>query len=61
MATALLGSAFVAGGEAEETPVVEPRLADYAVEHALTSRNIPVPDALPTAAEAPYGPTETTR
>ncbi|WP_435107534.1 zf-HC2 domain-containing protein [Nocardiopsis synnemataformans] len=61
VATALLGSAFVAGGDTEETPVVEPRLADYAVEHALTSRNIPVVDARPTAAEAPHGPTETTR
>jgi hypothetical protein len=61
VATALIGSAFVAGGEAEETPVVEPRLADYAVEHALTSRNIPVVDARPTAAEVPHGPAETTR
>lgn len=40
--TALLGTAFVAGGEAEDAPVVEPRLADYAVEHAVTSRQIPV-------------------
>ncbi|PDP86898.1 hypothetical protein CQJ94_14915 [Glycomyces fuscus] len=61
VATALLGSAFVAGGDAEETPVVEPRLSDYAVEHAVTSRHIPVVDAWPTAAETPHGPTETTR
>jgi anti-sigma factor RsiW len=61
VATALLGSAFVAGGEAEETPVVEPRLSDYAVEHAVTSRYIPVVDAWPTAAETPHGPTETSR
>lgn len=40
--TALLGTAFVAGGETEDAPVVEPRLADYAVEHAVTSRHIPV-------------------
>lgn len=40
--TALLGTAFVAGGEAEDAPVVEPRLADFAVEHAVTSRHIPV-------------------
>ncbi|GHD18825.1 anti-sigma factor family protein [Nocardiopsis kunsanensis] len=40
--TALLGTAFVAGGEAEDTPVVEPRLADFAVEHAVTSRHAPV-------------------
>ncbi|MEV2274177.1 zf-HC2 domain-containing protein [Nocardiopsis sp. NPDC049922] len=42
VATALLGSAFVAGGEDEGTPVVEPRLADYAVEHAMTTRQVPV-------------------
>lgn len=46
--TALLGTAFVAGGEAEDAPVVEPRLADYAVEHAVTSRHAPV-DASPEA------------
>ncbi|WP_017608206.1 anti-sigma factor family protein [Nocardiopsis xinjiangensis] len=53
--TALLGTAFVAGGEAEDTPVVEPRLADFAVEHAVTSRHIPVetsPEAQETRAEA---------
>lgn len=45
MATALLGSAFVAGGEPGETaPVVEPHLSDYAVEHAVTSRQVPVGD-----------------
>jgi len=48
VATALLGSAFVAGGEGEETPIVEPHLADFAVEHAVTSRQIPVVEPLPT-------------
>ncbi|WP_026122526.1 anti-sigma factor family protein [Nocardiopsis halotolerans] len=69
VATALLGSAFVAGGDSEEAPVVEPPLADYAVEHAVTSRYIPVVDAPPpttaeappTTAEAPHGSVETTR
>ncbi|MBR8744820.1 anti-sigma factor [Nocardiopsis sp. MG754419] len=76
VATALLGSAFVAGGEgAENTPVVEPRLSDYAVEHAVTSRQIPVVDpggpsvaawpigapTPPLVAEPPSDPTETTR
>lgn len=41
VATVLLGSAFVAGGDPEDAPVVEPRLSDYAVEHAVTSRHIP--------------------
>lgn len=53
--TALLGTAFVAGGETENTPVVEPRLADYAVEHAVTSRHIPVE----TSPEGPVPPVET--
>ncbi|MEU3016282.1 zf-HC2 domain-containing protein [Nocardiopsis sp. NPDC007018] len=72
VATALLGSAFVAGGEGDDAPVVEPRLADFAVEHAVTSRQIPVVEPLPAdqppfeplpvAAEgAPSGSTETTR
>ena len=47
MATALLGSAFVAGGDTEDTPVVEPRLSDYAVEHAVTSRHLPVTKTMP--------------
>ncbi|MFI6574557.1 zf-HC2 domain-containing protein [Nocardiopsis sp. NPDC050513] len=42
VATALLGSAFVAGGDDGGTPIVEPRLADYAVEHAMTTRQVPV-------------------
>ena len=53
--TALLGTAFVAGGETEDTPVVEPRLADFAVEHAVTSRHIPVetsPEGQQTQVEA---------
>ena len=45
VATALLGSAFVAGGEpGENAPVVEPRLSDYAVEHAVTGRQLPMLD-----------------
>ncbi|WP_026118379.1 anti-sigma factor family protein [Nocardiopsis salina] len=52
--TALLGTAFVAGGEAEDAPVVEPRLADYAVEHAVTSRHIPV-ETSPEGYEPPPG------
>lgn len=55
VATALLGSAFVAGGEGEDTPVVEPHLADFAVEHAVTSRQIPVVDPLP-ADHSPFEP-----
>lgn len=71
VATALLGSAFVVGAEGEDTPVVEPHLADFAVEHAVTSRQIPVVDPLPAhqapfeplpvAAEHTSAPTETTR
>lgn len=55
VATALLGSAFVAGGEGEDTPVVEPHLADFAVEHAVTSRQIPVVEPLP-AEQPPFEP-----
>lgn len=47
VATALLGSAFVAGGDTQDAPVVEPRLSDYAVEHAVTSRHIPAAEATP--------------
>ena len=68
VATALLGTAFVAGGDAQDAPVVEPRLSDYAVEHAVTSRQIPVvqtqpSEARPVGTENPigYGSTETTR
>lgn len=73
VATALLGSAFVAGGEnPENAPVIEPRLSDYAVEHAVTSRQIPVvdpatdpsvawPAGVPREPGAPSGPNETTR
>ncbi len=70
VATALLGSAFVAGGEGEDTPVVEPHLTDFAVEHAVTSRQIPVVDPLPAdrspferlpaVGEYPPAPTDTT-
>lgn len=52
--TALLGSAFVAGGETEDAPVVEPRLADFAVEHAVTSRHIPA-EASPEGQETQGG------
>ncbi|MFD3688438.1 zf-HC2 domain-containing protein [Nocardiopsis sp. NPDC058631] len=68
VATALLGTAFVAGGDAQNTPVVEPRLSDYAVEHAVTSRQIPVVQTRPSEARPVggetrfgYGSTETTR
>lgn len=62
VATALIGGAFVAGGESEDTPVVEPRLADYAVEHAVTSRHVPVIEASDSAAsEAGHGATEADR
>lgn len=73
VATALLGSAFVAGGEnPDNAPVVEPRLSDYAVEHAVTSRQIPVvdpatdpvvawPAGVPRTSERPSDPNETTR
>ncbi|WP_051049559.1 anti-sigma factor family protein [Nocardiopsis ganjiahuensis] len=71
VATALLGSAFVAGGEGEDAPVVEPHLTDFAVEHAVTSRQIPVVEPLPAdrppfeplpvAAERPSASTDTTR
>ncbi|GAB3688895.1 anti-sigma factor family protein [Nocardiopsis oceani] len=63
--TALLGSAFIAGGDAEDAPVVEPRLSDYAVDHAVSSRQIPVVDPpidpLPVVDEGPSDTTETTR
>lgn len=68
VATALLGTAFVAGGDTRDTPVVEPRLSDYAVEHAVISRQIPVADeeparARPAGTDGPtgFGSTETTR
>ncbi|GAB2492471.1 anti-sigma factor family protein [Nocardiopsis aegyptia] len=63
VATALLGTAFVAGGDAEDTPVVEPRLSDYAVEHAVTSRQVPATDVRPVHSQGPdeTGSTEATR
>ena len=63
--TALLGSAFVAGGDSGDAPVVEPRLSDFAVEHAVTSRQIPVVDPLieplPVVDENSSDSTEATR
>lgn len=48
-----LGSAFIAGGEQQQAPVVRPALADYAAEHAATARQATVPDPLPyTATES---------
>ncbi|QBI52593.1 anti-sigma factor family protein [Streptomonospora litoralis] len=38
-----LGTAFVAGGDSEAPPVVSPPVDDYAVEHAVTSRQVTVP------------------
>ncbi|MDT0331714.1 anti-sigma factor family protein [Nocardiopsis lambiniae] len=55
VATVLLGGAFVAGGEPGDAPVVEPRLSDFAVEHAVTSRVIPVVDTPADPAVAPPG------
>ncbi|MFD0776863.1 zf-HC2 domain-containing protein, partial [Streptomonospora algeriensis] len=39
-----LGTAFVAGGDAQNTRVVTPSVEDYVVEHAVTSREVPVPE-----------------
>ncbi|GAB3207759.1 Putative zinc-finger [Marinactinospora thermotolerans DSM 45154] len=39
-----LGTAFVAGGQGDRAPVVTPPLADYAVEHAVTSRQASLAD-----------------
>ncbi|GAB3449310.1 hypothetical protein GCM10027570_23730 [Streptomonospora sediminis] len=39
-----LGTAFVAGGDSDEPPVVIPPVDDYAVEHAVTSRQVTVPE-----------------
>jgi anti-sigma factor RsiW len=63
VATALLGTAFMAGGDAEDTPVVEPRLSDFAVEHAVTSRQIPAADIQPLRDPGPgdSGSTEAAR
>ncbi|MUL39830.1 zf-HC2 domain-containing protein [Streptomonospora sp. PA3] len=49
-----LGTAFVAGGDSEDAPVVTPPIDDYAIEHAVTSRQVPVPDSQ--APDAPGGP-----
>lgn len=38
-----LGTAFVAGGDSADAPVVTPPVEDYIVEHAVTSRDLPVP------------------
>ncbi|KOX20912.1 hypothetical protein ADL05_05365 [Nocardiopsis sp. NRRL B-16309] len=63
VATALLGTAFVAGGDTEDTPVVEPRLSDYAVEHAVTSRQVPAAEVRHVHSQGPdeTGSSETTR
>ncbi|WP_304451805.1 anti-sigma factor [Nocardiopsis sp. YSL2] len=63
VATALLGTAFVAGGDTEDTPVVEPRLSDYAVEHAVTSRQVPAAEVRPARSQGADDtrPTEATR
>ncbi|ASU82686.1 hypothetical protein CDO52_07705 [Nocardiopsis gilva YIM 90087] len=42
-----LGTAFVAGGDAQPAPVVRPALEDYAVEHAVTARQGAFPTAPP--------------
>lgn len=63
VATALLSAAFVAGGAVEEAPVVEPRLSDYAVEHAVTARQMPVVETQQVGVDYPAeaGTTHTTR
>lgn len=63
VATALLGTAFVAGGEPEDMPVVEPRLSDFAVEHAVTSRQAPAAEIRSVFSKGPdeTGSTEATR
>ncbi|MEU0488164.1 zf-HC2 domain-containing protein [Nocardiopsis sp. NPDC006139] len=57
----LLGGAFVAGGETGDAPVVEPRLSDFAVEHAVTGRVIPVVDTPPFPDHSGPGPDLPTR
>ncbi len=37
----VLGTAFVAGEESESAPVVRPTIADYEVEHAVVSGQVP--------------------
>ncbi|WP_084468555.1 anti-sigma factor family protein [Nocardiopsis trehalosi] len=44
VAALALGSAFVAGGEPRDVPLVSPALEDYAVEHALTARHAALPE-----------------
>lgn len=64
VATSLLGTAFIAGGGGtEDAPVVEPRLSDYAVEHAVTSRQMPVVETQQVGVDYPAeaGTTQTTR
>ena len=38
-----IGTAFAAGGESPDAPVVTPPLDDYAVEHAVTARQAAIP------------------
>ncbi|WP_081748609.1 anti-sigma factor [Nocardiopsis sp. CNT312] len=59
VATALLGSAFVAGGGDDDTPVVEPRIADFALEHALTVRQLPFGEEPPAETVTGAAPSET--
>jgi len=44
MLAAALGTAFLAGGDPAEPPVVTPALTDYAIEHAAVSGQSPLGD-----------------
>ncbi|MFC4867361.1 MULTISPECIES: anti-sigma factor family protein [Streptomonospora] len=46
-----LGTAFVVGGDVEDAPVVIPNVDDYAIEHAVTSRQATVPEPESSAPE----------
>ncbi|PSK97354.1 putative zinc finger protein [Murinocardiopsis flavida] len=43
VAAVALGTAFVAGGEGGDAPLVRPPLDDYALEHAVTAQHAPLP------------------
>lgn len=51
-----LGTAFVAGGERAEQPVVTPALTDYAIEHAAVSGQTPLGDPVTVPVVAPPSP-----
>lgn len=43
VAAVALGTAFVAGGNGSDAPLVRPPLDDYALEHAVTAQHAPLP------------------